>query len=184
MNNIIVIKHFLSTNECSTILNDCLKNLELVDAQIYGGSKLEVIPEVRKSKISFISNMGFLNGRLENILKEKIKINGFDGTKLGDFQFTEYEVDGHFDWHVDSTKDVYPDRYYSVIILLNDEYSGGELEILEKNEKTIIEKNIGDLILFPSVYRHRVLPILTGKRYSLVNWVSLVKTDSKKQNLL
>ena len=53
MSNVIVIKQFLSTDECSTILNDSLKNLELVDAQIYGGSKLEVIPEVRKSKIFF-----------------------------------------------------------------------------------------------------------------------------------
>jgi len=180
MSNVIVIKQFLSTDECSTILNDSLKNLELVDAQIYGGSKLEVIPEVRKSKISFISNMGFLNGRLENILKEKIKINGFDGTKLADFQFTEYEVGGHFDWHVDSTKDVYPDRYYSVIILLNDEYSGGELEIIETTNKIIIEKNVGDLILFPSTYRHRVSPVLTGKRYSLVNWLSLGKLNNNK----
>jgi predicted 2-oxoglutarate/Fe(II)-dependent dioxygenase YbiX len=184
MSNVIVIKQFLSIDECSTILNDSLKNLELVDAQIYGGSKLEVIPEVRKSKISFISDMGFVNERLAGVLKERIKINGFDGTKLDDFQFTEYEATGHFDWHVDSTNDVYPDRYYSAIILLNDEYSGGELEIIESNQKTIIEKNIGNLILFPSTYRHRVLPILTGKRYSLVNWVSLVKTDSKKQNLL
>jgi PKHD-type hydroxylase len=184
MNNIIVIKEFLSIDECSIILNDSLKNLKLIDAEIYGGSKLEVIPEVRKSKISFISDMGFVNERLEGVLKERIKINGFDGTKLDDFQFTEYEASGHFDWHVDSTNDVYPDRYYSAIVLLNDEYSGGDLEIIESNQKTIIEKNIGNLILFPSSYRHRVSPVLTGKRYSLVNWVSLKKLENKKLSLI
>ena len=117
MSNIIVVKEFLSHLECSDILENSLKNLKLSDAEIYGGNNLElkILPETRKSKISFVNDMGFVNDRLKEVLKEKLKINGFDSTNLYYFQFTEYDKGGHFDWHVDSTKEIYPDRYLSLI---------------------------------------------------------------------
>jgi PKHD-type hydroxylase len=186
MSNIIVIKEFLSKLECSNVLDNSLKTLELIDASVYGGRKPEtkIDAETRKSKISFTSDMGFVNDRLKEILKEKVKINGFDTTNLYLFQFTEYEKGGHFDWHVDSTKDNFSDRYYSCIILLNEDYSGGELEIKENYETITIQKNTGDLILFPATYLHRVSPVLEGKRYTLVNWVMVDTNKPKTKSLI
>lgn len=186
MSNIIVVKEFLSKMECSDILNNSLKTLKLSDAEIYGGNNLElkILPETRKSKISFVNDMGFVNDRLKKVLKEKLKINGFDSTNLYYFQFTEYDEGGHFDWHVDSTKEIYPDRYYSCIILLNEDYVDGDLQIKEKYETTTIQKNTGDLILFPSTYLHRVSPVLEGKRYTLVNWVMVDTNKPKSKSLI
>lgn len=184
MSNIIVVKEFLSKLECLSVLEDSLKNLKLEEAKVYGESDLQIIHKARKSNISFITDMGFINNRLKEVLKENIKVNGFDATNLYDFQFTEYDKGGHFDWHVDSTKEIYPDRYYSCIILLNEDYEGGELEIKEKYETLTIKKNTGDLILFPSIYLHRVSPVLEGKRYTLVNWVMIDTTKPKSKSLI
>lgn len=183
MSNIIVIKEFLSESECFILIENSLKTLNLTDATIYNNKELKVVPESRKSKVSFVTDMGFINHRLKEVLKEKVKINGFDATNLYDFQFTKYEIGGHFDWHVDSTKESpnsYSDRYYSCVVLLNNNYNGGDLEIKESLEIKTIQKNIGDLILFPSIYLHRVSPVLEGNRYTLVNWVMV---DTKKPKL-
>ena len=53
-----------------------------------------------------------------------------------------------------------------------------------KNELVLIENKIGTLYIFNSRLLHRVTPIITGIRYSLVNWISLVKTNLGKQNLI
>ena len=106
-------------------------------------------------------------------------------TGLGDYQFTEYKESEYFDWHTDSTDTIYRDRFASIVIQLNNKYTGGILEIKNlKGELVPIENKIGTLYIFNSRLFHRVTPVVDGIRYSLVNWVSLVKTDSTKQNIL
>ena len=106
-------------------------------------------------------------------------------TGLGDFQFTEYKEGEYFDWHTDSTDTVYRDRFTSIVIQLNNEYVGGVLEIKNlKGQLVPIENKIGKLYIFNSRLTHRVTQVNNGTRYSLVNWVSLIRTDSKKQNLI
>ena len=56
----------------------------------------------------------------------------------------------------------------SMSILLNNDYTGGELEIKESPDK--IPNTMGTIIVFPSYFMHRVKPIKRGTRYSLVAW--------------
>jgi PKHD-type hydroxylase len=79
---------------------------------------------------------------------------------------------------------MWPGRYYTCIILLNNDYKGGELEIKENVGDFIVEKNVGDLILFPSTYMHRVLPVLDGVRYTLVNWVIVDYANTKSKTII
>ena len=69
-------------------------------------------------------------------------------------------------------------RKLSLTILLNDknEYDGGELEFDFKNRP---ENNIrvcdeiktqGSIVIFPSFVWHRIKPVISGTRYSLVVW--------------
>ena len=105
-------------------------------------------------------------------------------TGLGRFQFTEYNVGDHYEWHTDRSQ-TYIDRFVSTVIQLNDGYSGGILEIKDsKNNLISIEQKKGNLYIFDSGLKHRVTNVDAGERYSLVNWVSLIKTNSKKQNIL
>tara|TARA_Y100000593_G_scaffold92755_1_gene185374 strand:+ start:1186 stop:1803 length:618 start_codon:yes stop_codon:yes gene_type:complete len=88
-------------------------------------------------------------------------------------QFTEYEGQGsHYDWHPDigpnTTK-----RKLSIVIQLSDEkdYEGGEL-LINTGQLLIPSKKQGSVILFPSFLMHKVEPLRSGNRYSLVSWIS------------
>ena len=110
-------------------------------------------------------------------------------------QFTKYEKCQFYDWHCDSWDKPYirenpnaPDhgkiRKLSVTVTLSDpkEYKGGELEFDFRNYdphmrdeskhriqcKEILPK--GSIIVFPSFVWHRVKPVTSGTRYSLVVW--------------
>jgi PKHD-type hydroxylase len=186
IDNIDIFENFLTIEECNLILNKCKAELTMSDAEVYHDkSNSESIKKHRKSSVAWISDLGFLNERLTNTLKKTININGMGVTGLGDYQFTEYKVGEYFDWHTDSTTTIYRDRFTSIVIQLNDTYKGGVLEIKNlKGELVPIENKIGTLYIFNSRLVHRVTPVVDGIRYSLVNWISLVKTNSTKQNIL
>jgi len=186
IDNINIFENFLSTEECGNILNKYKAELTLSDAKVYGNDSNNIPTKTtRKSSIGWISDLGFLNERLTNKLKETFAINGMEVTGLGDYQFTEYKESEYFDWHTDSTDTIYRDRFASIVIQLNNKYTGGILEIKNlKGELVPIENKIGTLYIFNSRLLHRVTPIITGARYSLVNWISLVKTNLGKQNLI
>lgn len=104
---------------------------------------------------------------------------GFDiSVGAHEFQFTEYygNVKGKYDWHHDvwweNTRA--HDRKLSVSIQLSDpsEYTGGEFELGEVCDFDCNKfKPRGSVLIFPSFFRHRVLPVTTGTRISLVSWV-------------
>ena len=108
-------------------------------------------------------------------------------------QFTKYKLNQYYDWHCDSWDKPYdrpgaPDhgciRKLSMTCQLTDgsEYTGGELEFDFRNYdphmrdeskhriqcKEILSK--GSIIVFPSFVWHRVKPVTSGTRYSLVVW--------------
>lgn len=178
--NINIFENFLSPEECNYILSKYTKELKLSTAQVTNGNH-----KSRKSSVGWIDELIGINERLTNLLKTTYNISGMEVTGLGPFQFTEYKVGEYFDWHSDRGNELYIDRFVSTIILLNDNYNGGIFEIKDVQNNLIpINQKIGNLYIFDSGLRHRVTPVEMGVRYSLVNWISLIKTDSKKQNLL
>ena len=109
-------------------------------------------------------------------------------------QFTKYKLNQHYDWHCDSWNRPYnkPNnprehgkiRKISMTCQLTDgsEYKGGELEFdyrdydpyMRDTSKHVVQvKQIlpkGSIVLFPSFVWHRVKPVTSGTRYSLVVW--------------
>jgi PKHD-type hydroxylase len=181
MNNYIeLFENFLSKNECEFILNRCKEELELTTAAVKNGNSNE-----RKSSVAWIDNLGDVNERLKNILKSRFNLNGMEVTGLGPFQFTEYKEGEFYGWHTDRDSTTFRERFTSTVIQLNEDYDGGLLEIKDtKNNLVPLKQKTGNLYVFDSGLKHRVTPVEDGIRYSLVNWISLVKTDSKKQNIL
>ena len=119
----------------------------------------------------------------------------FDLDISEDIQFTEYSKSGHYDWHVDGGSDhnyVYTKEktkwpnYYgkvrklSMTVNLSDEndYEGGDLifkfnSSIDGKENTEVCKPIrkkGTIVVFPSFIHHKITPINSGNRYSLVMW--------------
>jgi len=119
----------------------------------------------------------------------------FDWERSESCQFTKYKHNQYYDWHCDSWDKAYdrkdlnhPEhgriRKLSMTCQLTDgsEYKGGELEFDFRNYdphmrdeskhrvqcKEILPK--GSIIVFPSFVWHRVKPVTSGTRYSLVVW--------------
>ena len=76
---------------------------------------------------------------------------------------------GHYDWHVDVGNGSMSMRKISAVLILNDNYEGGELQIQKIGED--LEHKKGNLFIFPSYLMHRVTPVTDGTRRSLVIWV-------------
>lgn len=57
----------------------------------------------------------------------------------------------------------------SILGILNDNYSGGELVFWKD---TTIQTKAGDILIWPSnfMYPHKVQPVTQGQRYSFVSW--------------
>ena len=181
MNNYTeVIENFLSKDECEFILNRCKEELELTIAKVKNGNSNE-----RKSSVAWVDNLGDVNERLKNILRSRFNLNGMEVTGLGPFQFTEYKEGEFYGWHTDRDSTTFKDRFASTVIQLNEGYDGGVLEIKDtKNNLIPLKQKTGNLYVFDSNLRHRVTPVDNGTRYSLVNWVSIIKTNSSRQNLI
>tara|TARA_Y100001951_G_scaffold104496_1_gene116285 strand:+ start:1274 stop:1822 length:549 start_codon:yes stop_codon:yes gene_type:complete len=98
----------------------------------------------------------------------------FQFNEFEHFQFTEYKKNQFYKWHTDSFLSDKLIRKVSGIITLSNpkEYTGGELQIKTPEDKIIKmgKKPRGTLIVFPSFLRHRVTPITSGTRHSLVIW--------------
>lgn len=97
-----------------------------------------------------------------------------DITGLEDLQLTEYGKDGHYGWHTDCDPFLKLGglhRKVTAVLMLSGDfaYSGGDLEI-EGLELPRLKK--GDVIVFPSVVKHRVKPVESGLRRTLVCWTT------------
>ena len=185
MTNYTTIPNFLSKKECEDLLQFSLTK-ELKPALV-GGSEV-VNLKSRKSNVFFYDySLDFpnLNEKLIEIFKKEVNVKGYEIDFTNNmFQFTEYTTDGYYNWHTDSDA-VMKERYCSMVIQVNDEYTGGELQIIDKDDNEItLEKGLGNLFIFYSHLTHRVKPIISGTRYSLVNWFKITPLKNFKKTLI
>jgi Rps23 Pro-64 3,4-dihydroxylase Tpa1-like proline 4-hydroxylase len=181
----IIINNFLSEEECESILNYSLTNLDLKQGKVEVDTKFE-LDSHRKSNIAFDRYLEFpyLIDRVHRVLMDNIDIKGCAPYihKNKQFQFTQYKSGDYYDWHTDVLHNTTTnDRYCSIVIQLNNNYIGGNLEL-----KDIIfdNMNTGTLYAFPSDMLHRVKKVKEGIRYSLVLWVGLIKKENYLKSLI
>ncbi len=90
-----------------------------------------------------------------------------------DMQLTRYGEGQHYDWHADLSGLGASRRKLSVSVLLNapKEFDGGDIQYFESDtHKPSVPMARGDAAIFPSWYKHRVLAVTRGVRWSLVSW--------------
>jgi PKHD-type hydroxylase len=91
-------------------------------------------------------------------------------------QYTVYEGSegGHYNWHVDLGNKSAEPRKISMSLQLTDpsRYEGCHLVLEAGDGPYLAEKTRGTVIAFPSYVLHRVTPIESGTRKSLVVWVA------------
>jgi len=166
----------------------------------YGDKKLtkDQVKNMKKKRNSDLVwlNDSWIYKELHPYIHKANKFAGwnFEWDRSESCQFTKYKHNQYYDWHCDSWDKPYnkkegdPDngkiRKLSMTCQLTDssEYEGGELEfdfrnydphMREENKHLKQAKEIlpkGSIIVFPSFVWHRVKPITSGTRYSLVMW--------------
>jgi PKHD-type hydroxylase len=162
----------LSKEQCQQIKNIC-EQYAPVDAGIFAENKPD--DKVRRSKVRWVYDKSIKALLLD--YAEQANRNAFnvDIDQPFDIQYTEYHSNknGFYDWHHDvelnNTKAF--DRKLSVVIQLDDpsDYEGGNFEF--KGIENPNFKPQGSVIVFPSFLEHRVTPVTSGIRHSLVTWV-------------
>ena len=161
-------------NQINKIL-DHVSNESLLNASTFSSK----IPseDIRKSKVCWLSEDWIKNLLWEYILKVNNKSFKINVEKKSEVQFTEYcsEDNGHYDWHQDVNWNgqIDIDRKISITVQLSNEneYDGGNFEFDELETNTNFKLK-GTIIIFPSYLRHRVTPVTSGVRKSLVAWFS------------
>jgi len=134
--------------------------------------------DLRKSKIMFLkpANNEWIYDKLAqaciqtNTNRYKFDITGFQ-TEL---QIAKYADKGFFDWHQDFGPGDVSNRKLSITVQLSnpDEYEGGELQFMINQNVFTAPKEPGTAIVFPSFDLHRVTPVTSGCRMSIVGWIS------------
>ena len=168
-------------NTVEKIINDSSK-LKWGDAVIHPDNT----SLVRHCKTCFLD----YNKELDNlfgILVEDFNRNhsgwNYDIECMESIQLTHYFEHDFYDWHVDTlpkpmiNNDVSYNRKISATVWLNDpeEYEGGEFDIEIKGPREDIRYDTlklpkGSIVIFPSNRWHRVRPVTSGVRKSLVIW--------------
>jgi PKHD-type hydroxylase len=136
--------------------------------------------EDRKTKISWVpynQDTSFIYDKL-SFVATRVNAEYFGLDLFGfveDFQYTVYdEVGSHYKWHWDKQNFAKSPRKLSSVLILSDEseYEGGELQLLPCGEEVSLEKKKGRIYFFPTYVVHRVTPVTSGVRRSLVSWAA------------
>ena len=177
------INDLSNTNIWNLIQKNINNNLKLESAKVGGEDKKDTDKPTRKSEICWIndSNLSMELFNSINICNSEnwsYDLDGCDGLQYG-----TYSGGGYYDWHVDVEQKVkfmdgkYLARKLSMTIWLNDpdEYEGGEFDLEVKGPHRDLRYDTfklskGSIIIFPSYMWHRVRPVTSGVRKSLVTW--------------
>lgn len=175
-----LIENFFTEEEVDKII-DLEELQEFTKGQVGSPNNAKLNTEYRDSDISWLhfnpesqwifDKVGFLLGQI-NHAHFMYDIDGFDA-----FQYTKYKPKQHYNWHIDAINEYHSfERKISLSVILTDpkKYGGGEFELVPEGN---IEKPIsmkppkGSIIFFASWMPHRVAPVKSGVRKSLVAWI-------------
>ena len=170
-----------SNEEIQTIVEYC-DAIGTEQGVTFGATTPEDVEKHRVSNVKFHSRnneTAWIFDKLNFIVQAaneqfyNFHLNGY-----AQFQYTTYDSNGRYDWHTDMSfgekfgNDAEP-RKLSLSLALNDDFEGGEFQINNGKEETPLTVSMqkGRAVLFPSFIIHRVTPVTSGVRKSLVVWV-------------
>jgi PKHD-type hydroxylase len=127
---------------------------------------------VRRSEVAWLpsdARAGWVRGRLDAAriaMPFDVDIDGVEP-----LQVARYGAGDGYSWHIDLGPGSLARRKLSVSVLLSDpaSFEGGAVEF-GADVGVAAGLGRGDAVVFPSYLRHRVAPVRSGERWSLVAW--------------
>ena len=156
-------------------VDDYMKTQQVKKATMYSPTGEVTDSNVRVANVFWLKDksLGSVYQEITTITREinnqlwELNLEGWEP-----FQYTEYPVGGHCEWHMDSFARVDGTmlRKVSISVGLTDDYEGGEIQLKTSHEENAYKLKRGDIIVFPSFILHRVAPVTKGLRKVIVGW--------------
>lgn len=134
---------------------------------------------MRRSTVQFLKNSEenrWIYDKLAMIVQQcNMQYFGFDLSGFKEqLQLTHYGPDDHFHWHMDFGPHEISHRKLSITVQLSDpdSYEGGDLLFRANDREEPAPRSAGTVVVFPSFVQHRVTPITSGERRSIVGWAA------------
>jgi PKHD-type hydroxylase len=182
----VVVRRAFTAGECRTIV-DLGRRLSDADAALADGAGDAADPGLRQARVAWVGadeDTEWIFERLATYAARANQTYGFDLAGFTeDLQFTTYDRPGSFyTWHQDGLDGAVADRKLSLVVQLSDpaSYEGSDLELLDVAEDYSDDdraawrtraRRRGTVIAFPAFEYHRVTPLISGTRHSLVCWI-------------
>jgi len=177
-------KNVLSKEKCQYIIKDAKKNY--VAATVKTKYTKKDLKKIRSTSVTFLRKQ-YLFDLINTYLPIANKNGGwnYEHSIIEPVQLAHYKPGDHYAWHQDGENRPYghlpgaPNfegltRKLTMAVNLSDpkDYKGGGFEFWFGSPYSAKEvKGQGSLVFFPSNHWHRITPVLSGTRYSLVAWV-------------
>ena len=176
LQNAVVVRNVF--NDLSWFIEN-QKEKKLMDSGIIRSNNEGYDKDFRYSSQANVSSTNPVVEKVREVSKyaneNYFKINISDYSREN--HFVQYDVAGKFEAHTDiiwkadvDNLDKKPIRKLTCVTLLNDDFTGGKLALWYTGNRYSFKFNKGDVILFPSYVQHKVDPVESGVRYSLVSW--------------
>ena len=138
-----------------------------------------ILEKVRSSNIHWLNTDHWIAGMMAHFVHQANN-NSFEYDLYAwsdKIQYTVYDGPGTgYTWHSDQRPSTFYEnmwRKLSISLCLSSDYEGGELQIITyQNYLQTYKMQCGDAVIFSSDMMHRVRPLKSGKRISLVGWMA------------
>jgi PKHD-type hydroxylase len=180
--DLVTIPGFMSSEQCDILVES---------AELAGFMEASTIPQAetgvskpgyRKTQEQYFDEEEFewlYKGIAQTILNVNHNQFQFDITGLEPAVLLKYSTSqmSHYDWHRDMGGNYSAYRKLSMVVQMTDpeEYEGCNLEYFSEGINSPENTKKGTAYIFPAWLHHRVLPITSGVRYSLVCWSTGLK---------
>jgi predicted 2-oxoglutarate/Fe(II)-dependent dioxygenase YbiX len=159
MDDIKVIKNFLSKEECNMLI----KEAEAANTWSIK-SQNDMVKMYKSSNHALIID---INKRVASIFSKDLH------TQI--IQFV-YKTDSDSVWekHMDTDQEITGVIFFGVVIYLNEDFVGGLLEYPDLD--FAVKPEPGLLVYHASNIQHQVSPVISGNRYTLTSFIRKLKS--------
>ena len=169
--NIVTISNFLTEEEISYLMEG-LGDRPSHRFVSQKGPNVEPLTYMRK--YAGLPDKHNIINKVKNEIEKAYNLEDIKIVAKEDFLgVVHWEIGSYLTTHVDDLGYV-TDNHLPILIYLNDNYEGGEIKF--ETHDVSIKPKTGDLIIFPGNmhYAHEVTKILSGDRYTLPIWFTIV----------
>ena len=175
--NLFLLRNFVDVDSCASLRAE-LALAPTTQAPVYiEGTEGTIHETVRKTTSLHPARETFSRIH-EQLLSQKAALENHFATPLTDCeppQFLRYEKGDFFVRHQDGNThqldfDHLRVRRISIVVFLNDSFSGGTLNFYDQTTTFPLMGETGLLVAFKADTFHEVLPVTSGERFTIISW--------------